>query len=423
MPPFVGRRTRRSRSLFPQSLVDRWFGVYQWSAAGSVVVGRRASVAAEKAEAPTSSSRPTKRAASYSGHELSFSDVVADFDSDSEYWPDDDDDDDDDDNSFSQAAAARAEAKKAEDDLMTAVTGDPTCTTNTSSQQALPMPTLPRRMSAPPVLCLTVEIPLPAPPVLIVLPVLIGLPGETPSPPSSSESISLDGDSLHASTDESVDDDQANSEHNQSVDAAYAATPLLVSPDRSSVAPRPASSLSLPASPTSPASPRSATDHRSLRFNPRTRIRLHLHLNDYTDAEVAALYLSDVDTSRIRRDIVDSIVRMHADHLQEQGQDDVEESEEEVEEEEGRHCTRGLEAMATPTSASALRTARIRHTDAVLDEQDRQFLRGETDENRLAGASTGGAEDAVARAVVLGAADAVFVQQFVRPEDRSEAST
>ena len=73
---------------------------------------------------------------------------------------------------------------------------------------------------------------------------------------------------------------------------------------------------------------------------------------------------------------------------------------------------------------AAPRTARIRHIDAVLDEQDRQFLREETDEDRLAQVSVAArstttaqamvAVDFVTRAILLGAADAAFVQQFVR---------
>ena len=354
MSPFARRNRSRGRNL-----VHRWFG-------GDA-----------DDDEPAARKVPTKRA-SYAGHELSFSDGVVDFDSKLEYWPSDDDDDVD--NSFSQA-----EAKMAEDGhlscsehtgrtKMTARTGELTCTTDASSQQqALPIPTLRRRVSAPPILGLTVEAP---------------SPPSSPPPPSI-DSISLDGDSLHASTctDESVDDDRANSEHNQSIDAAYS----LVSPDRSSATPRPASRLTLPAS---PASPRSATEHRSVRFNPRTRVYLHLHLNDCTDAELAASYLNGDDTSRIQRDIVDSIVRMRADRHQEQGHDDNSEvvngEEEEIEDEdedENQHCPRGLEALATPTSASALRAARIRHIDAVLDEQDRQFLRGINDEDRLAQAA------------------------------------
>ena len=343
MSPFARRNRSRGRNL-----VHRWFG-------GDA-----------DDDEPAARKVPTKRA-SYAGHELSFSDGVVDFDSKSEYWPSDDDDVD---NSFSQA-----EDKMAEDDhlscsehtgrtKMTARTGELTCATDASSQQqALPIPTLRRRVSAPPILGLTVEAP--SPPV-------------SPPPPSN-DSISLDGDSLHASTctDVSVDDDRDNSEHNQSIDVAYS----LVYPDRSSATPRPASRLTLPASP----------EHRSVRFNPRTRVYLHLHLNDYTDAELAASYLNGDDTSRIQRDIVDSIVRMRADRHQEQGHDDnsevVNEEEEKEEEDENQHYPRGLEHMATPTSASALRAARIRHIDAVLDEQDRQFLRGINDEDRLAQAA------------------------------------
>ena len=390
MPPFAGRR-RPDWNRFHRSKRFGRLGVNQWS------VARQAQIRPNASNEPAARKAPTKRA-SYAGHELSVSDVVADFDSDSEYWPDDDDDDDDD-NSFSQMAAARVEAKKAEDadhlscsehtgrTKMTSMTGELTCATNTSTssqQAALPVPTLRRRVSAPPVLIgITVETPSPP-----------SSPPPPPSPPSS-PSEGMSNNSFHTSADEDDDD--------------YTTSPIANS-DRLSSRPRtgPASNLSLPAS---PASPRSATDHRSVRFNPRVRFYLHLHLNDNTDAELTASYINEDDTSRIQRDIVDSIVRMHADHHQEPQNED---------EDDHQHCPRGLEHLSNPASASALRNARIHHTDAVLDEQDRQFLRGINDEERLATASTEFAEDAVARAINLGAADADFVQQFVRPEVQEE---
>ena len=235
------------------------------------------------------------------------------------------------------------------------------------------------------------------------------------SPPSSEDILSV-GERLH--TNESESDDSEVDEDERS------ASPFAIPIRRPSILRR-------------SNSPRLVTDHRNTRFDPRVRFYLHLHLNDYTDEELHNSFLKEEDLARIHSDVLESITRMRSSDHQDQPQENEDYMYNDTEgggggggeDEEGaqqQYCPRGLEHVSTPTSMASLRTARIRHIDAVLDEQDRQFLREETDEDRLAQVSVGTrstttvqammAEDSVARAILLGAADAAFVQQFVRPE-------
>ena len=226
------------------------------------------------------------------------------------------------------------------------------------------------------------------------------------SPPSSEDVLSV-GERLHTNESESVDDEVDEDERS--------ASPFAIPIRRPSILRR-------------SNSPRLVTDHRNTRFDPRVRFYLHLHLNDYTDEELDASFLKEEDLARIHRDVSESITRMRSNDHQDQPQEneDYMYNEGGGEEAQQQYCPRGLEHVSTPTSMAALRTARLRHIAAVLDEQDRQFLREETDEDRLAQVSFGTrstttaqammAEDSVARAILLGAADAAFVQQFVRPE-------
>ena len=236
---------------------------------------------------------------------------------------------------------------------------------------------------------------------------------ETSSPPSSQDASSeaavaaaspltpqdalSNGERLHTSESQSADDEVDEDESSASPFVTLIRRPSILRRENS---------------------PRLATDHRNIRFNSRVRFYFHLHLNDFTDEELDASFLKEEDLARIHRDIFESITRMRANNHQNQQQD--------VDEEEELYCPRGLEHVSTPPSMAALRNARTRHIDAVLDEQDRQFLRGETDEDRLAQISVAArsrttaqamvAQDSVARAILLGAADAAFVQQVVRPE-------
>ena len=416
MPPFSITSGRRGRL---QGIVDHWVGVNQRSAA--VFDGQQGQKLGP-AEPPH---RPAKRA-SYAGHELSFSDLR--YKHEAEY--------DSDEQSVESESESSFDCCNDQATLCTEKTGELTQTTGHSSGtttlaasfadgkklssfsdakqqepskeeahtvfEQLPMPQLRRRVSAPPILGLTVE---------------------TPSPTTSKGIFSSvptadDVDVLVSSEDSSIVSVTVEERGQQAQTSSTSTNTSVVEPALSSTAaaaPESAESTSDGvAAPTAiPALPR-----RQLRFNPKTRVYLHLHLDDYTDAEFEASYLTDEDLTRIQLDAVQSIHQMRVNtangHHGIVHVDDADIEEDESLEEE--HCSRGLESMASPTVAEAHRVTKAAVRDAVMDEQDRQFMAEVYHEDRIATTSISASADSVMEAILRGASDAVYVQRFVRTD-------
>ena len=366
--------------------------------------------------------RPTKRA-SYAGHELSFSDLKYTHD---EYSYDSDDSG----SSIDCGANHQGTLCTEKTGELTEKTGHSSGITTLAASLApeekklssipspsgkkqqpahltfepLPMPQLHRRVSAPPILGLTVE---------------------TPSPTTASKTIlspvpKTDNDDVLVSSEDSsivsvTVEDGAGQQAQTSGTGSSSTTSSIVEP---ALSPSPAVAAPAPAPPAASLSESTITaeetlpPRRQLRFNPKTRVYLHLHLDDYTDAEYEASFVTDEDLTHIQPDAVQCIHQMRANGAN--GQHGDIEEDDSSSEEDHRYCSRGLENMASPTVAAAHRVTKAAVRDAVMDEQDRQFLAEIYDEERIAATSISASADSVMEAILRGASDAVFVQRFVR---------
>ena len=247
---------------------------------------------------------------------------------------------------------------------------------------------------------------------------ILGLTVETPSPTTSKNvvasvpSTSNNDNILLSSEDSSIVSVTVDEE---------TGTPSAVAAMESLASPPPAARVSSSEVAAPIVVPREDTPRRQLRFNPKTKVYLHLHLDDYTEDEFEASFVTDQDLSRIQLDTVQSIHRMRAAAAADGNHAHVAEDEqgagEDAEGAEEHGCYRGLESVATPASAEAHRAAKAAAVDAVMDEQDRQVMAEIYDENRIAAACRQTSADSGTGAILRGASDAVYVQRFVRTEE------
>jgi len=133
---------------------------------------------------------------------------------------------------------------------------------------------------------------------------------------------------------------------------------------------------------------------KSVKFFPNVTVRPMCHVYDYSKKQRSTLWYSREELRNIRNDIR-STVRWMA-------------TERSVHDDANR-CARGLEAF-TVQGQSIKRESREGSRQAVLDEQDGQFLRNIVDSERLATCYVSFSQHALAVAHARGLADQAFVE-------------
>ena len=120
---------------------------------------------------------------------------------------------------------------------------------------------------------------------------------------------------------------------------------------------------------------------------------------EYTLEEFKACFTTNHDTKRNQDDLIDNITnaRIHGIHAE-------------------GICIRGLEHLVDPRLVQERKTAKERHYDAILDEQDRQWDAGvlPTDWEGIAKASLCSSKKSRDKAQRMGTKDADAVHRRIR---------
>ena len=140
---------------------------------------------------------------------------------------------------------------------------------------------------------------------------------------------------------------------------------------------------------------------RSVQFANRTRIYLIPSINDMSEEAKSEIWGTDEqDKEEAEEDIVKTIRAMRSGKKTE---------------EDDRFCSRGLEHMQSAAHMEQRRINKDCAFDAVLDEQDRQWSAGHSDDDAdaIANASASASQWAREKALQMGASDEAYVRRNV----------
>ncbi|KAL3909541.1 MAG: hypothetical protein SGILL_008045 [Bacillariaceae sp.] len=155
---------------------------------------------------------------------------------------------------------------------------------------------------------------------------------------------------------------------------------------------------------------RVSCDKKSVRFNKMVRVFPVLHLQNYTDEEKQASFLSEDEMAEIKAKLRVNAKMMNKGDAS--SNDGI------------HHCVRGIEHFA-PEEAASRRGRRQTAIYVVIDEQEYQWERNDIDEDQLAFVYRDLNATSVAIAKAMADQDESFVRQHVRglPKRRNGFAT
>ena len=124
----------------------------------------------------------------------------------------------------------------------------------------------------------------------------------------------------------------------------------------------------------------SARTTRRVGFNRKTKVFLHLHLDDMTEEEYQATYTTEVDSHNSQRNLVQDIQTIRRQDQQGVPHNNDIDNDEVV-------SIRGIEHMQSAAAMQERKAVKKAVLDAVLDEQDRQWDKDADDDEALRAAS------------------------------------
>lgn len=141
---------------------------------------------------------------------------------------------------------------------------------------------------------------------------------------------------------------------------------------------------------------------RSVSFSPSALVRETIHINHYTNDEIAVCWYDDVELKKIKVDIkTTTLLLMNSDYLNLNIND--------------RRCSRGLDSY-TETGQASKRQNREDVIDAVLDEQDFQKDECNTDPEMIADVYFDKTRQSQAMVRVMGLSDQETVRNQEQPK-------
>lgn len=120
---------------------------------------------------------------------------------------------------------------------------------------------------------------------------------------------------------------------------------------------------------------------RRVGFNRKTKVFLHLHLDDMTEEEYQATYTTEEDSHNSQHNLVQEIQTIRRQDQQSAPQNNNIDHDDEV------VSIRGIEHMRSAAAMQERKAVKKAVVDAVLDEQDRQWDKDADDDEALRAAS------------------------------------